>query len=358
MSFTVRPLATISALIRGDLRRTLPESDANIWPNNLSVLAKVFAAAAHLIDHRGAWLYRQIFVSTTEAKHLERHAYDYGMARKPASRATGVIELTGAANTIYPAGIGFVSASTLYRSYGDALSGPGGALSLAVVAQDNGVAGNRDAGAVLALVDVALYPALSPTGTVTAGGIGGGADIESDDSFRARVLDRKRRPPNGGSESDYEQWARAVPGVSAAWCRRFVNGPGTLGVWFLFEGRPNNIPTDADRNAVQDALDLRRMIRAEIVVIKPVATPINITIRGLTSDNTETRAAIATSLRAMFLEKCRPGAASDPFILSRSWIGEAISSALGEARHELVLPAQDFTYYQNEYPVLGTVTYV
>jgi hypothetical protein len=59
----------------------------------------------------------------------------------------------------------------------------------------------------------------------------------------------------------------------------------------------------------------------------------------------------------MLRDRARPGIDGDPFILSRSWISEAISSVTGEDRHVLALPIEDVVYTSGQFPVLGVVTY-
>ncbi|WP_292654048.1 baseplate J/gp47 family protein, partial [Mesorhizobium sp.] len=166
------------------------------------------------------------------------------------------------------------------------------------------------------------------------------------------------RPPQGGAYSDYEQFARAVPGVIQAWAFPFADAPGTVGVWFLFEGRENGIPEAGDIALVQDALEARRLIRAGLSVAAPVPAPLTITIASLAVDTVQTRAAISASIAAMLVRRARPGVASAPFTLSRSWISEAISLAVGEDRHFLIDPSGDITYVGGEMPVLDTISYV
>lgn len=356
--FAARTLDAISRGVRGDLRRELPGSDAMIWPNTLAVIAKVVSMAIHLVELRAEWIYRQIFASTADARQLERHAYEFGLARKLAARATGTVTTAGAADTIYPAGISWLSGATRFTAISDARSDAGGAVVFTVAAADAGLSGNRVAGETMALIDPALAPTLGPTATVDAAGLGGGADAESDASLRARVLDRKRRPPQGGATSDYEQIARASPGVTAAWAHSWVNGPGTVGVWFLIDGRPNGIPTAADVAAVQDFIEARRLIRARLVVQAPIPRPVDIMIGGLSSDSIATRAAIRASLEAMFAARARVGVAPAPFTMSRSWISEAISTATGEDRHVLMSPNGDVTFADGSIPVLGTIYHV
>lgn len=356
--FRARALDAISEAIRADMRRDLPGSDAMIWPNALAVLAKVFAMAIHLVELRAEWIYRQVFASTADSRQLDRHAHEYGMSRKPASPATGTIATTGAADTLYPAGLSFLSGAHRYRAIAPARSDATGAVALAVIADEAGAAGNRLAGEVLALVDPALAPTLAATATVGAGGLGGGADAEDDDSLRARVLDRKRRPPQGGALSDYEQIARAYPGVTHAWAQSWAGAPGTVGVRFLMEGRPNGIPTAADVAAVEDFIVRRRLIRVRLSVTAPAPRPVDIMIGGLATDNLRVREAIRAALESTFRARARPGVAGDPFSMSRSWIAEAISTAAGEDRHTLIAPADDVVIDDGSIPVLGTIYHV
>lgn len=356
--FIVRTLAAIGSAIRGDMRREMPGTDATVWPNTNNVLAKVVAMAMQLVEQRAAWIYRQVFASTADRAQLERQAYEFGIARRQASSATGPVLTTGTPNAVYPGGIAFVSAGGVYRTNGDARASGNGDLILYVYAETAGAAGNRDEGDTLTLVDPALYPTLAATASVMSATIGGGADAETDDQLRARVLDRKRRPPQGGAYSDYEQIALAMPGVIKAWAWPFANGPGTVGVWFLFDDRPNYIPTPSDVAELHDRIEARKLIRAGLSVAAPVPQPLDVTIASMSVDTDDVRDRISAALTDMLFDRGRPGVAVEPFVLSRSWIGEAISGAIGEERHVLASPAEDITYSNGAYPVLGTVSYV
>ncbi|TJW61918.1 MAG: hypothetical protein E5X43_37835, partial [Mesorhizobium sp.] len=118
--------------------------------------------------------------------------------------------LNGYADTIYPAGIAFIAGNRLYHSISDARSDLAGLLTLTILSDDYGVATNIAAGETVERADPTQFPNLELEAIVASGGIGGGADTETDASLRARILDRKRRPPQGGAYSDYEQFARAV----------------------------------------------------------------------------------------------------------------------------------------------------
>jgi uncharacterized phage protein gp47/JayE len=110
---------------------------------------------------------------------------------------------------------------------------------------------------------------------------------------------------------------------------------------------------------VQAALDAKRLIRVnDSVVEPPTPEPLNPVIANLTSDTEEVRAAITQAIDAVLYERARPGIASDVFVLSRSWISEAVSQVTGEDRHKLNWPLTDLPYTGGRYPVIGTVSFV
>ncbi|QRM55155.1 baseplate J/gp47 family protein [Sinorhizobium sp. BG8] len=359
MAWTVRSLADISVRVRGAFREYLPGTDSALATNFVTVTGKVLAALSHEFELRMAYLARQIFLSTADSQFLVRHAADVGIFRKPAAAASGSIGGTGEANVIYPAGIRFVSGEVTYLSASPASASPSGAITFAVVSEVVGAHSNRDGGGSLALADPILWPALSSEWIISDDGLGGGADIETDEALRARALVRKRNPPGAGTLSDYEQIALAVPGVAKAWAYRDPAGPGFVAVLFLFNGRPNLIPTDSDVEVVQAAIDAKRLIRVDdSVAAAPVAKSVDLTISGLVTDTTAVREAISSAVATVLLEKGKPGVTGDVFMFSRSWIDEAISAVIDEDRHLLVEPAGDVMLTGGEYAVLGEITYV
>ena len=358
MPWSTRSLPEIAQRLRGTWREYLPGTDTALANNFVTVALKVQAALAHELELRMAWLTRQMFIATATGAWLEQHCADIAIYRKQPSAASGEIVGTGTANTTYAAGIRFVSGNQLFRSTAPVTADGDGDMSVPVVAETKGALTNRDQGSSLSLADPALWQGLGSEWIVDADALGGGADREDDDSLRARGLQRKQNPPKGGALTDYERIARSVPGVLKAWAFRRPDAPGFVSVLFLFAGRTNFIPLTADVEAVQAAIDAERLIRVDdSIAAAPVALPVNMTINGLDSDNATVRAAIENAVKAMFLAKCRPGITGDTFTLSRSWIAEAISGAVGEERHVLALPSGDITLTGGQFPVVGTVSY-
>ncbi|GGF56788.1 Mu-like prophage FluMu protein gp47 [Azorhizobium oxalatiphilum] len=359
MAYETRSLDALGAAVRGMVRQYLKGTDATLRQNFTAVTAKVLALLAREYEFRLAWIYAQLFTrTTTDRAALRMQGADFGIYQKAASAASGAITGTGQPAITYPAGIRFLSAGLTYLTTAAFTAAPDGTFTAVVQSEAVGAASNREPEAVMTLADPSLYPTLSETAEVGADGLGGGADIEGIESLKARILERKARPPQGGSLSDYERFALEVSGVLKAWAFSFTGGIGSIAVFFLFDGRPNSIPTAADVDVVQTHIDSLRLIRVDdTVAVAPLPQALDVTISDLAMDTPEVRATIEANIAAMLLTRARPGLDADPFVLSRSWVSEAISSAAGEDSHTLVLPAGDVTYTGGHLPVPGIVTY-
>tara|TARA_R110002020_G_scaffold471284_1_gene698216 strand:- start:11728 stop:12810 length:1083 start_codon:yes stop_codon:yes gene_type:complete len=358
MAWQIRSLAEASQRIRGAFRQYMPGTDAALKNNFITVTGKVLAGLAHEFELRMAYLSRQMFLTTATGQFLAMHCSDVGIYRKPASTATGAAEGLGSPGVTYPSGVRLASGGWIYVSTAPATAAPDGTIVLSITSEAAGSGANREGEGLLQLADPILWSGLGSEWLITEAGMGGGADLETDESLRARGLQRKRNPPGGGTLSDYERIALAVPGVLKAWAFRAPLAPGFIVVHFLFAGRADFIPEAGDVAAVQAAIDAQRLIRVDdSVATAPVRRVVDIEIDGLSYDTPEIRAGIETAIRAMFLERCRPGIAGDTFSVSVSWISEAISGVTGEDRHELVEPTADIVLTNGEFPVLGDVTY-
>lgn len=367
MAYTSPSLNSLAQSAWAAIRTYLPGSDAMPKKNVLVVLAKAWALLLGDVYRRIEWTFRQIFASTADEDVLEKiHGFEENVQRKAASRASGTVTGTADAGESFAAGVRFISGAVGYVSTATATADGAGAISFTVRAEVAGASANLDAGASLTLADPGSYLTLSPEFVVASGGVAGGTDREDIEDYRARILDKKRRPPQGGALSDYEQWAMEVPGVAAAWAARTTNSPGTVTVWVVVDGRENGIPTEDDIEVVQAYIDDLRRIGSQISVVAPVPQPVDITISGLTPNTASVRAAVADKLAALFAPdadgasprgRMRPGMPDTDFTLSKSWIGEAVSQAVGERRHVLTAPAADVTIEAGKYPVLGTITY-
>lgn len=339
--------------------RAIVGGAVDIWPNSWAVVAKVLALLAREIDLRLIVLYRQIFVSTADGDFVRRHAFEYGLAPRPAGRAAGFVTVIASGSGTLPAGLVFQRADgALYLSSAAVLAAPG-AVAVPVLADTTGEAGNAGAGTVLALLSAPPVALAAPEGAVAPGGLGGGTPGEDIESLRARVLQRKRSPPQGGSATDWERWALQVPGVARVFVDSFSNTNRRVWLAITFADRVNGIPTGADVAAVQAHLDdpMLRPVTARVSVVAPVSQPVAVTATGVEPLTAGVSAAIRAELAALFAERMQPATPNRAFALPRAWVSEAISRATGEDRHTLTAPAADLLFTTpGHLPVLGTVT--
>lgn len=358
MAWLPRSLDELSARVRGAFRTYMSGTDSALANNTITVIGKVIATLGYEFELRMKHLTKQIFLRTATGRWLEQHCADIGIYRNQAAAASGTATGTGTPGTVYSAGMRFVSGNITYVSTLPATAEGDGTLTVSIVSEVKAAAANRDGGGMLMLADPLLWSGVGSTFEIDEGGLGGGADVEKDDALKARGLQRKRNPPQGGSLADYERIALGVSGVLKAWAFRPPLAPGSVVVLFLFNGRPDFFPLPADVAAVQAAIDAARLIRVDdSVASAPVEEEVDVTIADLANDTPETRAAIESAIRAMFLARCRPGIAADTFTLSKSWISEAISGAAGEESHSLTAPAADIVLTDGKFPKLGTVSY-
>ena len=347
-------LADLDTRVAADIASRLPGTDARLRVTLLGIMARVFAGAIHELYGYGDWIARQAFPDTAEEAELLRWAEIWGVERNAAKIAKGTVTFTGAPGTNIRrrdvrlrsgAGVEYLG------NQGRTAIGGGGTLEFRVRAAEAGAAGNADTGVTLTLISpIAGVQSAAPVSTAIAGG----ADIESIESIRGRLLDRIKSPPRGGTAADYVAWALAAhQDVTRAWARERASGLGTVTVYLMTDDTTaNGIPLAAVVTAAQAYIDARRPVTAAVTVAAPAAEAIAITITSVTPDTEDVRAAIAAELADTILRDGEPGGT-----ILLSHLREAISTAAGETDHVITVPAADVTLQANQIAVLGDITW-
>lgn len=315
--------------------------------SNLRVLPKVFAYACHALYGFIAWILKQLFADTAEAQYLERQASIQGIYRRTASKATGTLTVSYTEGATLPVGTIFMADDqTRYETTAEPEVG---SYTVPVQCLETGTIGNREEGQTYTLV--------SPVTGVDAEAVGsemaGGAEAESDESLRERLLYRLRNPPRGGTATDYVAWAKEVPGVTRAWCFPKEQGVGTVVVRFATDGlTETGIPTEGMVQIVADYIAQAAPVTAATTVLAPVVKPIAFQIKNLTPNTEAVRAQIAAELKSLFLREASPGG-----VVLITHIQQAISSAAGEEDYVLVYPTENVAAENYELPVVGDIGY-
>lgn len=315
--------------------------------SNLRVLPKVFAYACHGLYGFITWILKQLFPDTAEKQFLERQASIQGIYRRAASKATGTLTVSYTEGATLLVGTIFMADDqTRYETTAEPEVG---SYTVPVQCLEVGTIGNREEGQTYTLV--------SPLTGVDAEAVGsemaGGAEAESDESLRERLLYRLRNPPRGGTATDYVAWAKEVPGVTRAWCFPKEQGIGTVVVRFATDGLTDDgVPTSGMVQIVADHIAESAPVTAATTVVAPVAKAVNFKIKDLIPDSESVRAQVEAELKSLFVREATPGEA-----LLISHIRQAISSAAGEEDFELLEPTADVPADSTQLLVVGEVTY-
>jgi uncharacterized phage protein gp47/JayE len=318
--------------LAAEVELALPGADARTRRSVEEVLVRMVAIASHELHGHLAWTAQQMLPDTAELEVLERHAAVWGVLRRAAATAGGLVRFAGVVGAIIPQGTELRRADdTRYTLDADVTITGDGTGTGAVTALVAGAAGNAVTATPLALLSP--VPGISGDAAVAAGGIGTGADGETDDELRVRLIARIQSPPAGGASFDYVAWAQSVAGVGRVWVYPNHLGPGTVSVAFLTSA--GDVPDVGLVAEVQAAIEALRPVTAAVTVFALAAAPQALTI-ALHPDSLAIRAAVQAEVAAFFRREAEPGGT-----IWRSRLSEAISAAAGETAHRLIAPAGD-----------------
>jgi uncharacterized phage protein gp47/JayE len=336
-------------------------------PNSVvRVLADSNSGLAFLTLSYLQYLALQILPDTAESAFLDRFANIWLVdPRKPPFYSVGTVSVTATSGAIIPLGQQFVSGvgagGPVFAATAQVTVG-GSPCFVPVVAINpySGVIGNLFPGTTLALSPA--IPNVSETSTVVL--LTGGADQETDDELRARVLLRIREPPCGGDATDYVEWALSVPGCTRAWVSPLEMGISTVTVRVMFDDlRSSNggFPLPTDIKAVQTYLNsVRPVTVSDVYVVAPIPMPVNFTLTNLNATDSGTMANIAGSVSSMLKSVSAPasvlnGLPIPPTTIYSSWVNQSVLEAAGVSYFDLgmtdMVPASN-----GSLAVLGTIT--
>jgi uncharacterized phage protein gp47/JayE len=365
MPFTKPTLQDIVDRIEADIEARVTGVNTPLLRRSvLRVLARVLAGAIYLLYGFLSWIKDQMFASTADTDNLEIIGSEYGVTRKVSTFSAGQVDLTGCTPaTIIPAGSELeASDGSVYTVDEIVVVDGAGEATIGVTAKVAGSAGDQVAGEVLTFVTP--IAGIASSGTVTDDLITDGLDEESDDDYRDRILERKRQPPHGGAEFDYENWMKEVSGVTRAWAIPQYNGIGTIGLAFVRDNDTSSIiPTTAQKDAVKEYIIYHIDPTTGEEVGAPVTAEEGIFMLDLSEDainfdidiypNTPAiQASITSQLEDLILQEGGPGET----IYENEQVA-SINAASGIIAFRINTPSGDIASATNSVPVLGIVTF-
>ena len=317
---------------------------------------RLYAAAAQLqsLYIYNDWVRAQCFPQTARGEYLDYHAQMRGLSRNQAEKATGSLRFSIDEELVYdvpiPAGTVCRTVTGLGFVTNEDGSIPAGELScdVACEAEEAGAAGNVPEGTIVYMVN-------APVGVSACenrAAFSGGADEESDEELRARVLASFKTLPNGANAAYYEKEALSVNGVAAVTVLPKNRGLGTVDIVISAE---DGLPSQALLTAVRDRLEDTREICCDIRVSAPETVEIDISAAVTPApgvDSAELSARVSAALSDYF----GGGLLGKDVLLVK--LGSIIYSVDGVENYVITSPSADVYVDRTELPVLGTVEIV
>jgi uncharacterized phage protein gp47/JayE len=333
----------------------------------LRVLAWCMAGLAYGVYGYADWIARMGVPFTATDEFLHAWAALVGIVPKDATAATGTAQFTGLPDRLLPSGAALTRQDGVpYETTADGQVDLAGFVTVPILALEVGAHTNAEPETAISIA--------SPIAGINSGGIilgpaAGGADQETDDELRSRMLARYRAPPHGGAAHDYIAWALEVPGVTRAWVTPLGLGAGTVLVHPMFDdaraahdGFPQGTdgvagderrgpPATGDQRTVADHIWPVQPVTAFVWVVGPQPYPIDVTLYELDPNTADVRALIRDALVDLLLVIGEVAGTVYP-----SQINQAIL-ATGEVRHfTLAAPQAALTAPAGALPVLGDLT--
>lgn len=270
MSLTTPTTKEINDIIIAQLEVAFNASIPPLPKSFLRVLAKVTAAVFMILYKYGGFIFLQIFVQNATIKETEINGNLISPLKKwgnligvgdPTAATNAELEIDITVLTLggtLPSGSQLISSGTgvTYITIGAVtLDASTKSANVRAVSDQSGgggagTIGNLDPGATLSFAN-ALGNVARET-TVTAQTVTG-ADGETSEQYRQRVVDRFQKPPQGGAYADYEAWGEEVTGIINVYPYTSVY-PGQIDVYaeatVESSGDPDGIPTTAQLEAV------------------------------------------------------------------------------------------------------------
>ncbi|MDU7245377.1 MAG: baseplate J/gp47 family protein [Clostridia bacterium] len=214
-------LDDIVGRMRASIQSTAALMEGSFTMDNLRAVGQEFLLCYLAIQR----LQDNWSLDTATGGFLDKKALDYGLDRKGADYARGLVRFSGAEGAVVPYGtlIGDKFGMT-YKTMADATIGKNGSTEVLCQAQATGLAGNIEAGSMTGL----LEPIPGVTACENLEAFSDGREEESDLAFRQRIYEKIRNPITSGNVNSYRQWALSFDNVGAVKVFPLWRGPGTV----------------------------------------------------------------------------------------------------------------------------------
>lgn len=210
------------------------------------------------------------FVVNATGANLDNRVAEQGLIRKPATKATTTVTVTGSQGAAINAGDKVSSDTANFIFLETKVIGETGQEAVSVECETAGSVGNVPIGAIK------YFPITLPglTAVTNSTAVTNGYDGEADEDLRARYFAKVKTPATSGNVYHYRNWALEVTGIGDARVDPLWNGNGTVKVIII-----NSNKQAADAQLIADTaayIEEHRPIGATVTVISAANLAINI----------------------------------------------------------------------------------
>jgi len=336
---TVIPIDTLVASAAGDQYKTKAEATIEATSVSISSLTRSgdIVTAVTTSDHKLASNISAIIAGANETDYngtftitvTDTDEFTYNISATPSSPATGTITAshTGA--------------------------------SVNVESLDAGSEQSLDAGAKLTLVSP--ITGVDASAYVDFSTVSGGADIETDASLLARVLQSRANPVANFNEAAITKEALKVAGVTRVKVKRITPDIGDVTILFVRDDDTNIIPDAGEVTAVFDAIYAISPVNtpaSSVIVTAPTPVTTDFTFTAISPDTSTMRSAITNTLEAFYRDSVtfETDITEDKY---RSAIIDTIDPTTGDELLSFTLssPSGDITVSTDEIGILGDIIF-
>ena len=314
---------------------------------------RLWAAAAQLqaLGIQADWVLDQSFPQTAQGKYLDYQGQMRGLTRLASTKAAGTlifsVEMTPVTDLTIPAGtVCMTEGEVRFRTTEDVILSAG---ALSAEASAEALEGGSDGNAAPGTICILTACPLAVTACTNPEAFSGGSDEESDEAFRARILESYQRLPNGANAAWYEQTAMNYGGIAAAKAVGRARGIGTVDVYVATEA---GVPDAELLMGLQAELQEKRENAGDVEEKAPVVQSVDVELSVLPKNGIAfevVQAAVKQSVAAFFTGRLLGRA------VRLAELGSRIYALEGVENYRFSAPAGDMAAEDTVLPVLGTL---
>jgi uncharacterized phage protein gp47/JayE len=177
-------------------------------------------------------------------------------------------------------------------------------VSVQVISQSAGAGQNAEAGAPMEFANPGAFPNIDSIGFVGPDAISGGANAETDDEARDRLLFVRSNPQTNFNVSNIIATLKEIPGITRVFVKTATPNPGQVQIYFLRDGDDPIIPDAPElaeaKQKILDEIYPAHSDEADLFLIAPTPTDTDFVFGATNPSTASMQKAIRNSLKAFF----------------------------------------------------------